>query len=312
MTRTFLRSQCSAALLCGALFLGAGCGGDQDSGQEAGRLLDRAATREIASAELVGQLRADLEGLALLGGPLVLDARGPARWNGPRALPEADLELSFRGGGQSFPARVSSTPSRAFVELQGLEYEVERDLLGRGGTGSDPTGEQATSLDALGLDPAGWFEDPTVRDGKPIGGRPTRSISGTVDVAALLEDLADAAGSLPVARELLGAASEAGVEEAELSDAQLERLERNVEAVTASVDVDDQGFPRRAHIEVRVRAPEGGARGVGPGTVRADLELRRLAATVNVRPPANPRGFDQLLRGLGGLLGIDSVDDLIG
>jgi hypothetical protein len=287
-----------ALALTASLAVG-GCGGGED---EARPLLDRAAGKRIGSAQVDLRLRTDIPSLTLLGGPLVVRARGPARANGAGAPPTLDWKVDFRDGGQSFPARLAATPRAFFVEFQGRDYEANLRPRGRG-----TARRRALSPSELGLDLAGWLDEAEVEPGDPIDGEPTRRITGEVDERAVAEDLtvaSDALRALAIA---------AGVGESALpglSAFEPARVEDAVREAEAAVRVDEEGFLRALSARVRLDPPpDGGRGGTDGGQLEFELVLERLGVEFEVTPPEEAESLSTLLRAFGGLLGIEGLGE---
>jgi hypothetical protein len=286
-----------------AASLGAGgCngGGGED---EARALLERAAEKRIGSAQIDLRLRTDIAGLTLLGGPLVVRAQGPARANGAGAPPTLDWKVDFRDGGQSFLARLAATPRAFFVEFQGRDYEASL----RPPRGAGPARRRALSPRDLGLDLAGWLDEPEVEAGDPIDGEPTRRITGEVDERAVAEDLSAASDALRVL------AIAAGVGESALpglSAFEPGRVEDAVQEAEAEVRVDDKGFLRALSAQVRLEPPpDGGMGGIDGGRIAVELVLERLGVEFEVTPPEDAESLSTLLRAFGALLGIEGLGE---
>ena len=151
-----------AALAALALAV-AGCGGDDDDGGRASggdgsaiELLRTAAAKEIESAKVRMRAATDIPGFPVLSSRLAVTGAGAIASNGPSELPTADLQVTLRAAGQSFPARLTAVDGRAYVEFQGMAYEVDRDLMDRIPLAHDEDGAQgkAMSLRSMGIDPS--------------------------------------------------------------------------------------------------------------------------------------------------------------
>lgn len=307
-----VRAALAAALLALALALALGaCDGDSDSEPRA--LLDEAAEKRIESGEVRIRLKFTLDGLAILGPSTVIDAWGPIRWSGAGALPALDWKLLVLGGGSSIPARMRSTGENLFVEFQGRDYEAGPTLLPwlfddaeRPGPGQ----RGGVSLEQLlGTSPAGWIEDPEIRDGEEIGGDPTREIAGALDVEAAVSDLREvlADDAPPEGQGALGGRLRP-LRELEGDD--LERLADAVERAQLRVSVDEEGYPRRLFARIDFETPQGvELEGIRGGTVDVEVVLERIGAQVDVEPPRNPLPLTSLLRSLGAIFGIEALED---
>lgn len=157
------------ALVAVLALAGAGCGSDGDGGGsgEARALLARAFDKGPEAGDLALELRADLEGIRSLDGPLRLRLDGPFRSAGAARFPLLDWDVGFDGAGQRLSGGVIATGDNAFLRFQGRAYEVGEEAF-RQITQSLPPRERKRppGLGSLGLDPASWLEDPKVSDGE--------------------------------------------------------------------------------------------------------------------------------------------------
>jgi hypothetical protein len=179
------------ALACGAL-LGA-CGADEgDRNADAKRVLEQtfsASTSAIETGRLDARLTLAPEGLLALGGPISLRLTGPFAAPAGGELPRLDFAIAATLANQNFSAGAISTGTKAFVELDGRAYAIDdafvREL--RSGSGSKP--KPKAGLQALGVDPLRWINDPVTKANERVAGVDTVRVSGTVNVGRLLEDL---------------------------------------------------------------------------------------------------------------------------
>ncbi|MEA2139205.1 MAG: hypothetical protein QOG56_2355 [Solirubrobacteraceae bacterium] len=184
-------------LACAALCAGllAACGEtDERAASSASSVLEQtlAATSDLDSGRLSGRLRLEPDGLLALGGPIVLTATGPfaapaaAAGAGPGPGPRFDIALGGAIAGSSLRARASSTGKRAYLRLGDRDYAL-------GGYGSHAHGRRAKARGALGargLNPVAWVKDPEEHGGAIIDGVETTHVTGDLDVARLLADVA--------------------------------------------------------------------------------------------------------------------------
>jgi hypothetical protein len=180
-------------LACAALCAGllAACGEtDERAASSASSVLEQtlAATSDLDSGRLTGRLRLEPDGLLALGGPIVLTATGPfaAPAAGAGAGPRFDIALGGAIAGTALRARASSTGKRAYLRLGDRDYAL-------GGYGSHAHGRRAKArgaLGALGLNPVAWVKDSEERGGAIIDGVETTRVTGDLDVARLLADVA--------------------------------------------------------------------------------------------------------------------------
>jgi hypothetical protein len=152
-----------------------GGGGDGDGGA-----LDGAgdALAEVES----GTVHVRMETAAGDSGPVGFDMAGRfARGDGD--LPILDLTATRLLGDSELATEVLSTGDAVFVTVDGTTYEVP-----------DDEAEQLAGLGLGRLDVADWVLDPEESDGEEVDGVATRRITGRLDVAELLADLAAVEG----------------------------------------------------------------------------------------------------------------------
>jgi hypothetical protein len=289
----------------------AGCGGDEgdDAAAQTGdpiALLETAASKPLKSAEVRMKGAASIPGFPILGDDLSVTASGPIEWSGS-GLPEADLRVTLRAGGQTFPARLTAIDGRVYVDFQGLSYEADHDLIAA--LPLDGAGEGATSLRKLGIDPTDWLKDAKVEEGEDIGGDSTRLVTGTVDKRAVLADLTKAIESPAVQGKVEATPGAKGLPK--LDPDTLDRVADQIGDVHVEVNVDEEGYARRVLGELDFRVPktvEDAA--FDHGTIGLELVIEKVGAKVTVQPPANPRPLSDLLDFAGLIFGIDKPSDI--
>jgi len=179
---------CALAL---ALALAA-CGGGGGSDSTAKDLLEQTFAKtasDLKSGRLVVDAKLEPEGVLALGGPITLKVSGQFSGVQTARLPRFDLDAEARIAGRRLPAGAISDGKRAFLELDGDHYAVDRRILGklRSRTG-------AAGIASLGIDPRRWITDAREQGSERLGGIDTVRIAGAVDVPALLADLQTGAG----------------------------------------------------------------------------------------------------------------------
>lgn len=304
----------------------AGCGGDDDGGDEDPQaVLDATFENDerISSGDL--DLTASVTAEGEQGGTFELSLGGPFQGDpdDPTAIPQLDLtgSVSGEGGGQSvdFEGGVVVTEDNAYVEYQGEAYEVGTEQFnqlkeqaeaqagaasGEGETASFQAGcEQA--IEQAGGDPAAcdidfqsWLTDLTNEGTEEVGGTEAVHIHGDADIEQILTDIGELVGSVP------GAAAQTGFDPSQLSQFS--------EAVTeASFDVfsgteDDLLRGLDANIAIDPSALGGGVPvPVDSIDVSFSLEISGVNEEQTIEAPADARPIDDLLGGLGGGSGLD-------
>jgi hypothetical protein len=302
------------ALLAASAFLAlaaAGCGGDE--GDDAAvqtddpiALLETAAAKPLKSAEVRMKGAANIPGFPILGDNLSVTASGPIEWSGS-GLPEADLKVTLRAGGQTFPARLTAIDGHVYVDFQGLSYEADPELIEA--LPLDRAGEGATSLRKLGIDPTDWLKDAKVEDGEDIGGDSTRLVTGTVDKRAVLADLTKALDSPEVRDKIEQTPGAKGLPK--LDAETLDKVAEQIGDVHVEVNVDDEGYARRVLGELDFRVPKTVKDAAfDHGTIGLELVIEKVGAKVSAQPPANPRPLSDLLNFAGLIFGVEKPSDI--
>lgn len=288
--------------------VGAGCGGDGGGGSsdDAEALLKKAFAQEVDSADLKIDVNADLEGVQQLNGPLSLTIEGPYKSQGKKKLPLFDWDINVQGAGQSFAGGLVVTADNAFVEFQGTNYEVGTELFQRFASQIEQQSTQGPqNLNALGVDPASWLNEPEVKDGDDIGGDSTQVVTGDVDVERVVKDFFDLVQS-PAVRRQLEAQGQAAPEIQKPSEEQLDRVKDAIENLRFEANVDGDDVLRRVFLDAEFKVPEGADAGsLQGGKVSFEFVLNDVGNDPQIEAPEGARPLSELtqrfgLQGLGG------------
>jgi hypothetical protein len=305
------RSRLTAVLLALAAITAAvglaACGGGDGGGSADARQVVKqtfAGQKRVDSGKLDLSLTAKLRasGLAAsqLKEPIVLRMSGPFQSRGENELPAMDLQLAATGSGQDFSAGAISTGTKGYVSFQGKPYTVPDDVFNQFKTGFERQQRQDKSrsnldLNALGIDPENWLENPKNEGTEEVSGTETTHVSSDVDLDALLNDVDD----------LLKRA-----DKLDLSRQQLQELPKGLTGANrrqikdaikkAKVDIwtgkDDKTL-RRLDLQVTFVLPERlkeQAQGVEGGDVKLTLAVSDVNQKQDIKPPANPRPWSEL------------------
>jgi hypothetical protein len=286
---------------------GIGCGGDDGGGgsDDPSALLEKAFATEVDSADLKIDVRADLEGVQQLNGPLTLTIEGPYKSQGKNKLPLFDWDIKAQGAGQSFAGGLVVTADNAFVEFQGTNYEVGSELFKRFAGQIDQQSAQPQNLKALGVDPAGWLSDPEVKDGEEIGGDATQVVTGEVDIKRVVQDFFDLVQS-PAVRKQLEAQGQAAPEIKKPSDEELKKVEDAIESLKFEANVDENDVLRRVFLDASFKVPEGTEAGtLQGGKLSFEFLLNEVGNDPQIEAPEGAQPLSELtqrfgLQGLGG------------
>jgi len=312
-----LRPRALAALLAVLAMTGvsAGCGSDArdvsraESSGEARALLENAFARQKAvdGGDVALELKADVQGIGGLEGPLELRLEGPFKSNGKRKLPSLDWDVGFSGAGQRLSGGVIVTENDAFLRFQGRSYELGKNAFARIARRLELTHpDRWLGPGQIGWDPVSWLENPNVGDGDPIGGEDTRKITGSVDVHKAVGDVVDLLESPAVRKKL----ERDGRGARELGDKDLKEIEDAVKEMEVELNVDRHGVLRRLFTRIAFDLSRDG------DDLRGKLSftyvLRKVGTNPVIRAPSGARPLSELLGGFGfgGLgLGLDGKHD---
>ncbi len=288
--------------------IGAGCGEGGEGGgssEDVNALLDKAFAKQINSADLKLDVKAELDGVPQLSGPLTLSISGPFKADGPKDVPVLDWNILAEGAGQSYDIGLKVTDDNAFVEYQGESYEAGPELFSQFKeqyAAQQP--EQRPTLESFGIDVASWLKDPKVEDGDEIGGDATRVVTGSVDVETVVRNLYEASKS-DAFRQQFERQGQTMPEIPEPSDEDIQKVAGAVDELTLEVNVDDNDFVRRVAIAGDFTVPEDTGDGeLKGGSVSLAYTLEKVDIDPQIEGPANPKPLSELLQQfplLGGL-----------
>jgi hypothetical protein len=276
------------------------CGGGGESG-DAERLLDRAFSEEIKSADLKADVRLQLEGSPSLDRPVRIEASGPFRTNEGK-LPSVDLDLRIGtdGGGQTVTTGFLSTGDRAFVKFQDVYYEQPASEVRRTNRAIADNQGRRGSLRSLGLDPRSWLSEAKEEGDEEVAGVAVRHVSGTLDVDAVMRNL-----NTFVRRSASAIGGATGQRPPDpLSKEDIRRVGEVVKDPSFDVYVGKRdGIIRRVSGRIEFDVPEdrrtelGGIEG---GTIEFSAEFSDVNGDQQIDAPARARPLSALTRSLGG------------
>ena len=227
-----------------------GCGGDDGGGEgskDARVLLQKAFDKQVDSADLRLDLKADLEGLDQVKGPLSLSIEGPYESKSPQQLPNLDWDVKVGGLGQDLEAGLAVTDDNAYVAFRGQSYEVGEQLFNQLKSSFAQQQRQSggqQSLKQFGIDPTEWLDDPELEDGDDIGGDSTRKVSGDVDVKQVVKDILGALRS-PALRRQLESQGQTIPQIPEVSDDTIDKVADAIKELRFEVNIDEDDVARR-------------------------------------------------------------------
>jgi hypothetical protein len=273
------------------------CGSTEE---EARQRLDRAFSTPIGSADVSLDASVDVQGVRQLEQPLRLQVRGPYQSGGGRRLPSVDFAVNLTAQGQSFAAGLISTGNNAWVQFLGQAYEVGESNVERANQ-QIAAGQQqrrGRSLQALGVDPRRWLDNPAVEGEETVAGIETTHISAGVDVPVMLED---------INRVSRRAGGQVGAPAPQpLTQEQRERVERVVQDPEFDVYVGQDNKVRRLSTVINLDVPEEDRRALGGaerGKIAFSIEFSNVGRPQTITPPRDARPIRDLTEQIARMLG---------
>ena len=301
MTRYRLLSLATVALLGTGVL--AGCGGDDDGGDEDPQaVLDETFSNDESINSGVLDLSLDISAEGDEGGSFDASISGP--FQGEEAeqgeFPQFDLTASLtgEGGGQSidFDGGLIATSDQAFVSYQDTDYEVPQAFfnqikrLSEQAAAQPETEGQDTGaiLEQLGIDPSTWLTNVENEGDEEVEGTDTTHIHGDANVAAVLEDFQSAA-------ERTGAGTTQQIDPDEIAEVEDAIDEASIDVYSG---VDDR-ILRRLDFNLAISPPEDDASGVDSADVGFSLTFSDVNQDQTIEAPSDAQPFSQLEQDVG-------------
>lgn len=294
----------AALSLTGAALIG-GCGDDEDSATadtDPQVLLEETFTSDAAVDSGVLDLSLDASAEGAEGGTVTASLSGPFESQGDEALPLLDLAaaLAVAGGTEDidFEGGLTITEDGAFITSDGTAYAIDdptfqsfKDLYAQSAAAQDAQSEDgAAILGQLGIDPSAWLTEVTNEGVEEIEGEETVHISGTADVARLVEDAQGIAATT-------GGATQVDPRE----------IEQLQEAVTAA-DIDiytgaEDKILRRLDLALEVADPSGAGGVEGAVSLNLSIGISGVNDDQDISAPEDAKPIEELIPGGLGALG---------
>ncbi|HET8863168.1 MAG TPA: hypothetical protein VFM94_07960, partial [Solirubrobacterales bacterium] len=326
----------AAALLAASLVLAACGGGGGDKSDESPQtVLDDATLQGIESGNI--DLTLALEAPGAEGGNLDVSLSGPFQGEGKGSLPQLDMTAkakgSFDGENVDFDGGVTLLPNSAYVNYEGIEYEVDpttfsfvesalKQAQGEAGAETGSAGVAACQEEAGKLKVADFFEDGANEGSADVDGTATTKISGDLDVSGAIDAALEVAESQACRAQL--AAAGPLPSQAEIDNAK-DEVNSSLESAQVDVYVGNDDIVRQVSAELTIEPKD---RGKGPKRIEIDLDLKlsgvneeqRIAAPEDAKPLSrlflklgvNPIELLGLLQGEGGGEGLGGLLEGLG
>jgi hypothetical protein len=218
------------------------------------------------------------------GDPFGFELKGPVALCQQRALPLLDVEYTQIANGQEATVRILANGTRGFVVLDGTAYEMSEEQAAELSSACEDLESGDGGLESLRV--GDWVRDPEASSGDDVD-----TVTGELDVVAVVNDLVD------IARAFGGSTL------ARLDRDDAQRIADATEDSSFELETGhDDHLLRRLSLEAELGfdVPEDLRRALGDavgGTFTFELELEKPNAPVTVRAPANARPSSELPRG---------------
>jgi hypothetical protein len=298
---TLTRIRLAAALalaLISALGLAA-CGGSAGNNEDPQQVLTQTFSNPtpIESGNFDLDLKVESNGGA---SPGTFEVKLGGQFQGQSAnqFPQFDFDVSLRAesGSQTVSGSggLTSTGSKAFVNIQGTEYSVPQQLYDRFTStysqlqsqgGSNP---QTGLLQRLNIDLSRWLTDLKNEGTEDVEGQQTLHISGKANVPQIVDDLKTIA-------------KDAGRSLGNVDVSQLDQLNTTIQSGEVDINTGETDkLLRRVGLEFNLKPPPGTPGAPNSLDVHLQLNLADVNKPQTIQAPANAQPLDEsALRRLG-------------
>jgi hypothetical protein len=301
----FLYALAAVAALVATTAALAACGGGGDKSDASPQtVLDEATLQGIESGDIDLSLGVKAQGAE--GGNLEVSLSGPFQGEGAGSLPQLDMTAEAKGsiGGNDvdFEGGVVLLPNSAYVNYEGVEYEVDpttfsfvestlKQAQREGGAETGADGVAACQEEFGKLKVADFLEGGANEGSADVGGTATTKVSGDLDVSGAIDAVLEVVESQACRAQLAAAGplpSEAEIEKAK------DEVNGSVKAAHVSIYVGDDDIVRRIEAQLKIE-PRSGS-GSGPKSVEIDLDLQltEVNEEQEISAPANARPLSKL------------------
>jgi hypothetical protein len=315
----------------------AACGGDDGdkSGESPQAVLDEATLEGIESADI--DLSLNLRAPGKEGGDIDVSLSGPFQGEGKASLPQLDMSATakgrYNGENVDFEGGVVLLPNSAYVNYEGVEYEVDPTTFSfvestlkqsqrEAGAETGSAGVAACQEEFGSLEVAGFIENGVNEGSAEVGGTGTTKVSGDLDVGGALDAVLEVVQSQACRAQLAAAGPLPSAAEIESAK---EEVSEGVKAAQVDVYVGNDDIVRQISAQLTVEPQRGGS---GPKKVDVGLELKltgvneeqSISAPEGAKPLSklflelgvNPIELLGLLQGEGGGEGLGELLDELG
>ncbi len=297
-----------AAALALAAFLAACGGGGEESGESPQAVLDEATLQGIESGNV--ELTAHASAPGAEGGNVNVSLSGPFQGEGEGSLPQLAMQAQahgrFNGKQIDFDGGLTLLPNSAYVEYEGIEYEVDpttysfveqtlKQAQREGGAETGAAGVAGCQEELGQLKVAEFLENGRNEGSAEVGGTDTTKISGDLNVSGALDSLLEVVESQACRSQLAAAGplpSKAEIEKAE------NEIDSSVQSTHVDVYVGDDNIVRRISAQLTVE-PQNGGSGPKKVEIEFDLKLTGVNEEQTISAPAGAKPLSRLFIKLG-------------
>jgi hypothetical protein len=305
----FLYVIAAAAALVATSIVLAACGGGSDKSSESPQtVLDEATLQGIESGDIDLSLGVKAQGPE--GGNLNVSLSGPFQGEGKGSLPQLDMTAkakgNFNGKNIDFDGGLVLLPNTAFVNYEGIEYEVDPTTFsfvesalaqaqreGGAETGSD--GAAACQEEFGRLKVADFLENGSNEGNAEVDGTSTTKVSGDLDVSGAIDSVLEVVESQACRAQLAAAGPLPSKSEVDKAKSQVSSA---VKGAHVDVYVGDDDIVRQLSAQLQLEPQNGGS---GPKRVEIDLDLKltEVNEEQTISAPANAKPLSRLFLKLG-------------
>jgi hypothetical protein len=305
----FLYALATVAALIGTTAALSACGGGSGkSGESPQTVVDEATLQGIESGDV--DLSLGIKAHGSKGGNLDISLSGPFQGEGKGNLPQLDVNATAKGRVNDkdvdFEGGVVLLPNVAFVNYEGIEYEVDpttfsfvesalKQVQREGGAETGSAGAAACLEEAGKLKVDDFIENGANEGSADVGGTSTTKVSGDLNtpdaIDAVLEVLESQAcrtqlaafGPLP---------SKSEIEKAK------DEVNSSVKTTHVSVYVGDDDIVRRIEAQLQIE-PKNAGSGTKSVEIDLDLKLTEVNEEQTISAPQSAKPLTKLFLKLG-------------
>lgn len=277
-----LRSISALAVLAVVSLALVACGGGSDkSGESPQTVLEEATLQGIESGNI--DLALDLNAAGKEGGKLDVSLSGPFQGEGKGSLPQLDMTAkakgNYNGKKVDFTGGVVLLPNSAYVNYEGVEYEVDpttfsfvesalKQAQREAGAEIGSAGVAGCQEEFGQLKVADFLEGGKNEGSADVDGTSTTKISGDLNVSGAIDAVVEVAESQACRAQLAAAGPFPSRDEIEAAE---DEVNSSVKTAHVDVYVGNDDIVRQISAQLTIEPQNGGS---GPKSVEIDLDLK--------------------------------------